>query len=263
MINVIDIYNTVRDLCNKDQKGFVTPEVFNTFAAIAQQNVYNEMFIELALSKKLRRSNVDNARDKSVYKQVEEDLSYFIHERILGDASAEIDYVQVEGGEEGEVYDPSDDSITVVRKPSNLSKIISIRDNTVTGVRTSLELIYNSEDADRVMNSNLSTPTLDFPVALISHNIEILPVDLNEVVLKYYRIPGSINATGNVESDLTPSYVQIGSRSNVFPDALNSRHFELAPHYSNEIVIEIARMIGIRLRDTFLTTITVNEEKAE
>jgi hypothetical protein len=257
MINVIDIYNTVRDLCNKDQKGFVTPEVFSTFAAIAQQNVYNEMFTELALSKKLRRSNVDNSRDKSVYKQVEEDLSYFIYETVLGDASAEGDYI----GEEGEMYDPSDDSISVLMKPSNLGKIISIRDNTVAGVRTPLELIYNSEDADRVMNSNLSSPTSAFPVALIAHNIEILPTDINEVVLKYYRIPGSINVNGSVETTLTPAYIQIGATN--MADMANSRHFELAPHYSNELIIEIAKMIGIRLRDTFLTTITVNEEKAE
>ena len=258
MINVIDIYNTVRDLCNKDQKGFVTPEVFSTFAAIAQQNVYNEMFAELTLSKKLRRSNVDNSRDKSVYKQVEEDLSYFIYEIELGDATDVEDWAPVE---EGEPYDPSDDGISVLAKPSNLGRIISIRDNTVPGVRTPLELIYNSEDADRVMNSNLSSPTLAFPVALISHNIEILPIDLNEVVLKYYRIPGSINVSGNIEASLTPAYIQIGATN--MADMQNSRHFELAPHYSNELVIEIAKMIGIRLRDTFLTTITVNEEKAE
>lgn len=257
MINVIDIYNTVRDLCNKDQKGFVTPEVFSTFAAIAQQNVYNEMFAELTLSKKLRRSNVDNSRDKSVYKQVEEDLSYFIYEVELGDATDVEDYIS---GEDGEPYDPSNDSITVIRKPSNLGRIISIRNNE-SGVRTPLELIYNSEDADRVINSNLSSPTLAFPIALISHNIEILPADLNEVVLKYYRIPGSINVSGVVETTLTPTYIQIGSTN--MADMANSRHFELAPHYSNELVIEIAKMIGIRLRDTFLTTITVNEEKAE
>ena len=257
MINVIDIYNTVRDLCNKDQKGFVTPEVFSTFAAIAQQNVYNEMFAELTLSKKLRRSNVDNSRDKSVYKQVEEDLSYFIYEVELGDATDVEDYIS---GEDGEPYDPSNDSITVIRKPSNLGRIISIRNNE-SGVRTPLELIYNSEDADRVINSNLSSPTLAFPIALISHNIEILPADLNEVVLKYYRIPGSINVSGVIETTLTPTYIQIGSTN--MADMANSRHFELAPHYSNELVIEIAKMIGIRLRDTFLTTITVNEEKAE
>ncbi len=259
MISVVDIYNTVRDLCNKDQKGFVTPEVFSTFAGIAQQNIYNEMFIELALSKKLRRSNVDNSRDKSVYKQVEEDLSYFIQELILGDANLQEDYIP---DASGVTYDPSDDSITVIRKPSNLSKIISIRNNE-SQVRTPLELIYNSEDADRVMNSNLSSPTRDFPIAIISHNIEILPSDLNEVVLKYYRIPGSINLNNNVEPNLTPTYVNIGSANISLPDMINSRHFELAPHYSNELVIEIAKMIGIRLRDTFLTTITVNEEKAE
>ena len=155
-------------------------------------------------------------------------------------------------------YDPSDDDISVLSKPSNLSKIISIRTN--NGDRTPLELVYNSEDAERIMMSNLSTPTVSFPVALISHNIEILPDNLNQVVLKYYRIPGSINAAGNVEGNLTPSYAQIGSG---ITDVLNSRHFELAPHYSNEIVIEIAKMIGIRLRDTFLSTITINEEKAE
>ena len=81
------------------------------------------------------------------------------------------------------------------------------------------------------------------------------------MVLKYYRIPGSINVSGVIETTLTPTYIQIGSTN--MADMANSRHFELAPHYSNELVIEIAKMIGIRLRDTFLTTITVNEEKAE
>ena len=50
MVNVIDVYNAVRDLCNKDQRGFVTPEVFSTFAGIAQQNVFNEMFQEPSFS---------------------------------------------------------------------------------------------------------------------------------------------------------------------------------------------------------------------
>ena len=59
MISVIEVYNTVRDLCNKDQKGFVTPSVFNTFAEIAQQNVFSEMFRELSGAKQLRARNLD------------------------------------------------------------------------------------------------------------------------------------------------------------------------------------------------------------
>ena len=47
MISVIEVYNAVRDLANKDQKGFVSPKVFNSFASIAQENVYLEMYSEL------------------------------------------------------------------------------------------------------------------------------------------------------------------------------------------------------------------------
>ena len=39
MISVIEVFNAVRDLANKDQKGFVAPSVFNSFAEVAQQNV--------------------------------------------------------------------------------------------------------------------------------------------------------------------------------------------------------------------------------
>jgi len=54
MISVIEVYNTIRDLCNKDQKGFVSPRIFNEFAEVAQQNVFNEMFKELSGAKQLR-----------------------------------------------------------------------------------------------------------------------------------------------------------------------------------------------------------------
>ena len=56
--NIVDVYNAVRDLCNKDQRGFVTPEVFSTFAGIAQQNIFNEMFQELITANKDRNIQV-------------------------------------------------------------------------------------------------------------------------------------------------------------------------------------------------------------
>ena len=51
MISISEVYDAVRDLANKDQKGFVTPAVFNTFAAVAQQNVYNKIFDEITKAK--------------------------------------------------------------------------------------------------------------------------------------------------------------------------------------------------------------------
>jgi hypothetical protein len=268
MINVVDIYNTVRDLCNKDQKGFVTPEVFTTFAGIAQQNIFNEMFLELSMGKKARRQNVDLARDKSIVKRVEEDLAYFIREVELSDSEF-INIVETDPDTEESVivgtYDQADLDVSVFEKPSDLSKIISIRsiDSDTSAI---LELVYNPEDIDRIISSNLSTPTTEFPVALISDKIHIFPEDVNSVKLMYYRQPRSINpVTNNVDLSSTPIYQNLGGGANNvnFPDIVNCRHFELPEHYKNELIIEIAKMIGIRLRDNYLATFSIAEEKAE
>jgi len=67
MISVQRVYEVVRDICNKDQKGFVSPNVFNTLARVAQQNIFNEMFNELKVANALRASGRDAGRDKSAY----------------------------------------------------------------------------------------------------------------------------------------------------------------------------------------------------
>ena len=41
MASVREVYNALNDLANKDQRGFVTPTEFNSFAPIAQQNIFN------------------------------------------------------------------------------------------------------------------------------------------------------------------------------------------------------------------------------
>ena len=110
MIDVAYVYNTVRDIANKDQKGFVTPAVFNTFARLAQENIFNEMFSELKLATRLRGSTSDAGRDKSAYKQVEEDLSYFVTRQRL--ENSEDDTVLDNG-----ILIPIEEYPSTIRKP--------------------------------------------------------------------------------------------------------------------------------------------------
>ena len=222
MVKVGVVYSIVRDLCNKDQKGFVTPAVFNTLAEAAQMNVYNEMFNELKLATRLRRSGSDAGRDKSAYKMVEEDLSYFIETSLL----TEIDDV-------------------LAGKPDDLSRIISMHVED-----TSVEIIYDAEKLRRVLNSNLSAPTEDFPVALVGSNtIDVFPEEIaDDVVITYYRYP-------------VPPLYSVTQISDGFAieDITNSIDFELPDHYLTELVGEIARMIGVRLRDDVLMQYGVAE----
>ena len=259
MINIIDVYNAVRDLCNKDQRGFVTPEVFSTFAGIAQQNIFNEMFQELLVANRARKQGIDPARDKSLYKSVEEDLSYFITTRDLSDATPEPeDFDDTNGA----YVDPADEGASVFSKPSDLARIISIHRTNST---VQVGIVYNPELKERLLGSYLSAPSGTYPLAFVEENkISIYPNGVNSVTLRYYRQPASRQIGVGVDLSSTPVYVEMVAGADIIvPDPINSRHFELPGHYKNEVIMEIAKMIGIRLRDNYLSGFAIAEEKAE
>lgn len=253
MVSVQQVYDTLKDLANKDQKGFITPAVFNNFAGVAQINIYNELFQELVKAKQIQRQNFDPGRDKSVRKQVTEDLSVFI----VSDFELEVD---------------SSDGIFF--KPANLSKIISISStnegrpgieytsSTSSYNRKQVELVYDAEKIDRILTSNLSTPTEDFPVALIAQDIEVFPSEIDKIRVTYYRRPGSIDINGDA-TNLLPTYASvIGALGEQF-NPNSSLDFMLPPHYTTELVMEMAKLIGVRLRDPNLAGFAAQEEASE
>ena len=251
MVSVQSVYNKLRDLANKDQKGFITPAVFNNFAGLAQINIYNEFFIGIAAAQRLQRQGSDPGRDKSMRQQALENLSPFVTQAsILTDSTSNIFF-----------------------KPLNLSKIISI---SVGAGRSSIEwnsddelynsreaeIVYDVEKIDRILTSNLSTPTEQFPVALISEDIEVFPTTINNIIITYYRRPGSVNFDGE-SSDAPPTYNELYMNGTSMFDPQSSLNFMLPSHYDTELVMEIAKLIGVRLRDANLTGFATQEEASE
>lgn len=286
MISVVRVYNIVRDLCNKDQKGFISPNVFNSFAAIAQQNIYNEMFDELKMATALRRSGRDGGRDKSAYKMKEEDLSMYIRNvQVTSDINAYNDQVPLaDDAEILVVQDVSPDGAFTFRKPTALNYLISM---TVIDTNTSVELIHDNEKANRVLNSNLSAPTPEFPIALVMDGtIQVFPTAVEGVLMRYYRNPQSRAISERVElvlnaagTDLVENEVQAGGllagdpvyaftdidedTGFILPDLAASRNFDLPSHRISELVFEMCQLIGIRLRDNLLTQYGLAKDKEE
>ena len=250
MVSVLQVYNTLKDLANKDQKGFITPAVFNNFTNVAQINIYNELFQELVKARQIQRQNFDPGRDKSVRKQVKEDLSYFV-----------VSDLEISGED------------TIFFKPDNLSKIISIStsDSERAGVeyedgeytRKQVELVYDVEEIDRILTSNLSTPTESFPVALITQDIEIFPTSITDIRLTYYRLPGSIKESDGSFVDSSPAYTEVSIGGAIVFSPLNSLNFMLPSHYLTELVMEMAKLIGVRLRDPNIVGFASQEEASE
>ena len=259
MARIVLVYDSLKSLANKEQKGYITPTTFNNFAGLAQMNVFNELFTELVDVKRLSRQGFELGRDKSIRKQKEEALAYFVKKEVI--------------------------SINNHRfpKPRNLSKIISIRVHDIEystmqytvsqgNKMNSCELLYDIEKANYVLGSNLSTPTHDFPVALISEHIEVFPTTVQEIELTYYRTPGSIgtqNSFGTITQgviDLPPFYastVNPNYPDGVIPDYSAIRDFMIPDHFVPELVAEMAKLMGIRLRDSNVYSFGEKEEAAE
>ena len=287
MVDVIRVYNIVRDIANKDQKGFISPNVFNSFADIAQRAIFNEMFNEVKMAVALRRGGKDAGRDKSAYKMVEEDLAtYIVNATITTDQTTEVIQVQDEDGNLVDEFNVVDnDGAFIIRRPNNLARLISM---TETTNHASVEIVHDSEKANRILNSNLSAPTEQFPVCMdMGDTYHIFPADLAGVNVRYYRQPRSRFAVNQAvvvgvddvgvaqtvdvlanEVDLasSPRFAAIEVNQNtglVVPNLQLSRNFDLPEHYTTEVVAEICQMMGVSLRDNVLMQYGTMETQAE
>ena len=243
MARVRVVYETLRDLVNKDQKGFVTPSVFNSLAGVAQLNIFNRLFDDIKDAHRNRRASFDPGRDKSLLKQMQEDLAYFVKRETL--------------------FRNDND---VFEKPADLSRVISIRTGETQGTdgeitHTSVELLYDEDKIERILRSNISSPTSDFPIALVSRDIEVFPSAISEVELKYYKFPQSVNYLGQPQATSPSMSVQEFGGTEI-PDPQNSFDFELPRHYESQLVIEIGEMIGVNLRDQVVQVFGSNEQQS-
>jgi len=231
MAGVQRVYAALKALVNKDQKGFVTPQIFNSFASVAQTNIYNRLFDEQKNALRFRRAGVDAGREMSKEKQIKEDLSTFVKvDTLTGPSSG------------------------VFTKPTDLGRIISIRtgntfsDSGYSGDQVSI--VYDQDDIDRVLSSSLSAPTSGAPVALVSSGIEIFPTNISSLKIRYYKLPEGLSAQTGSKTNAQPRFGYSSSVAGVelYLDTA-SVDFELPEHYFGELVIEIAQLIGVNLRD--------------
>jgi len=246
MASVNRVYSALKDLVNKDQRGFVTPAVFNSFASVAQMNLFNKLFEDAALNKRIRNAQSDAARDKSRVKQANEDLSAFSKTATI----------------------PLTDGIAA--KPTDLARIISATITPVlspepyTGWPISVAMVYDEEKIDYIIRSSLSAPSMYFPVALVSKDIEVIPAHptiIPSLKLRYYKQPQGISPTTNARVGSQPRFGYSVVAGQELYSASNSVDFELPEHYFAELVIEVAKLIGVNLRDQDVYAYSANEQK--
>lgn len=232
MASVKLVYETLADLVNKDVNGFIAPAQFNNYAQLAQLKIFNRLFGQLKMAQQALKGGLDRGRDKSRVKQIEEDLAYFAK---TSDTLTR------------------DSTTNDFKKPDDLSRIISITTSgdilLSSSTRTPVEIIYDEEKIERILLSDISKPTETYPVAMVSDNIEVYPEAVKKIRLRYYKIPQGINIGTGARTASPPTFGYSTVNGNAIYAQSSSVDFELPDHYANELVMEIAEMAGLTLRD--------------
>ena len=213
------VYRTVRDLANKDARGFITPDMFNRFAKVAQLKVYSKIISDLSVAAKAIKTGADPGRNMSLSKGLLQDLA------VLSKKSE----INVTNG----IGAVPDDFYRVIA--------ISTKGQLSLGRRREkqVEIIYDEEKLDRILRSNLSAPSHQFPVALISDTIEVFPENIRKVNLRYYRMP------------VDPSITAIDRSGDEYIS--EATDFELSDKYIPDLVVEIAKLVGVNLKEPEVT----------
>lgn len=238
-VSVNVVYGTLKNLVNKDQRGFVNIDEFNRFAQVAQLRIYNRLFDQLKDGSRLERAGFGQGRDKSKYKQVHEDLAIFAKSSDVPKTSG------------------------VYARPSDLSRVISISTagDLLLGqtTRTPVEIVYDEEKIERILGSTLNAPSESFPVALVTGDIEVFPESIQKIKVRYYKIPQSFTTAATPARSDDPPTLATNAGTETY-DSTNSRDFELPEHYLMDLVLEIAELIGVNLRDAEVQTFAQKEQ---
>lgn len=244
MASVNEVYSALKNLANKDERGFITPKVFNTFTTIAQNKIFNDLFNETVKAKSYRMRNFDAKGQLAYSKRIQEDLAYFSKESAVSQSNG------------------------VFSKPEDLARIISMKTHGAyvfgSSTSTPIDVVYDESKVEYILQSDLSAPSATHPVAILSEDIEVFPTSIKKIKVRYYKYPEGRSASTGARTALSPRYnaTNLGASNEVF-NPTTSVDFELPDHYVPQLVTQIGKMIGLNLRDQDVVAYTNGEEQKQ
>ena len=231
-----DVRRTVLNIVNKDNRGYITPDEFNTFARMAQNEIF-EQYMYSYTNEIVKQNNRLNGEGYSnIPQKISEMLDRFsvyaplTYDAIPGKFNTPTDYYYIE-------------------------KLVY--NNSVEIERVEHSKIFN------LLASNLTAPTVNYPVyilstgtssvfnqQLLSEDIKVYPLSITgSVLMRYIRYPyvpfWGFTFTPNGEA---------------LYNASSSVDFELPESDFVNLVIKILQYAGISIREQEVSAAAKSEE---
>ena len=232
MVNINDVYQRVLFIANKEQRGYITPDEFNSYAAQAQLEIFEGYFIKQFQTMQAPMSEADYA---NISMNVEEKINEF-HAQVSVSADSNGVYPYPTGQETP--------ALPVFYRLTNVTVAGRICDEVMHNKLTYINL------------SPLTAPTVAQPVMVRRANgVQVYPsipttTDSNgnllfPVVMDYLRRPvdpvwGFLTTVTNPDGTTTtiePTY-----------NAATSTDFELHPSDEQDLVYKILTLAGVAIK---------------
>lgn len=231
MVNVNQVYTTVQAIMNIEQRGYLSPAVFNKYAQQVNLEIFESYFYDLAHYGVSRKGMVYDTGYSDLKKLLEEKINIFA---VNGTAT----------------YDSTN---TVWTLPSDTYRLNMVYYN--NGTSTVLVPEITKKDKIHVLNSPHTAPSTAFPkYERLENNVEVYPATITSgIEIDYIKTP-AVPEWG---------YVSIGSDRTPMYDSANSTNFELHPSDQYKIVQEILKYAGIQLREQDIVAAAVGADQQD
>lgn len=235
-INVNTVYQTVLYILNKEQRGYITPQEFNSVATQIQLEIFENYFEDLNQLIRVPQADVDYA-DRIA--NIDEKIAIF---KTYGNA----------------VYDNSSTpglsyftipSLDVYSTAANFYRLGSVVYNNPNGDSVELQRL-SRQDFYNIEKSPLTKSTLSFPTYLYENSkLFVKPSSINSnIELNYVRKPNDVIWGFTVGSIGQYIYDSSTYNNNVSPPT-GSRNFELHVSEQTNVILKILLYAGVIIKD--------------
>tara|TARA_Y100001938_G_scaffold146436_1_gene225270 strand:+ start:146 stop:868 length:723 start_codon:yes stop_codon:yes gene_type:complete len=217
-IHVNTVYQTVQALANKEQRGYLTPQEFNRFAHLATREIFEQYFYDL---NQFKRTPGNSTESSDMVDLLETKITVF---RQDFDA---FNLVNAQTAMPADVY--------------RVEQVIAQDIDPTTGAASNRRVcdIVTQKDANKLLGSPLTTPTLSNPIAVLgprNSSVIALPSTINAMIVAYVKKPDK------------PEFGYIVVNKKPVYDDSRSTHFEFHDSEFPELVYRILSYAGINLK---------------
>jgi len=231
-VNINTVYLRVLAIANKEQRGYITPQEFNTLANQAQLDIFEQYFYDLNQFLRLPGNDTIHADPVDMLEEKIEIFDKFNQT------------VAMSSGGVGDLTNSNANKIYRLGAVYNQTSI-----NGVTAIVEAEHL--NKNELRQYLNSPLTSPTVKRPVYIKTTEtaIQIFPTSITaNVTCNFIAKPSDVYWGYNIIND------------EALYNPTTSINFELHESEETDIVFKILAMAGITIKDPQLYQIAATEE---